>query len=298
VKHLAASIGLLGSFTVGCAKGGAATEDAPHGGVDAPRAIDARGTADASVDAPILVPDAPPAAAALLLSEVVLQPAGAEYIELTNPGATTIDLSRYYLADHGNYFRVPSGNATVDSADFIVKFPAGATIAPHGVVTVSIDAAVAFSIIYGSSPTYAITGGSMVSVVANGTPSLTNGGELIALFYWDGNSDLVRDVDLMLAGNPSTANGIVDKSGVSIDGPDGGSVPSMYATDARTLAGQGSSPGVSVSTKRVGLETGEVQNGTGNGLTGDDETTENTAMSWDTSYSAPTPGVVPAALQQ
>lgn len=45
------------------------------------------------------------------------------------------------------------------------------------------------------------------------------------------------------------------------------------------------------------LETGfEQQTGAGNGLTGDDETSENTAMTWDTTFTLPTPGTVPTGL--
>ncbi|MDX2086853.1 MAG: lamin tail domain-containing protein [Kofleriaceae bacterium] len=293
-----ASIGLL----TACATAGmpAQPSDAPDPSADAPMQRDSGSEppVDAAADGPIIEPDAPPpAAAALLLSEVVVQPAGAELIEIFNPGNSPVDLSHYYLADHGNYFRVPSNTATVDSSDFIVKFPPNATIPAHGVITVSIDTAALFNTAYGLQPTYSIKGGTMISIVANGAASLTNQGELVALFYWDGTSDLVRDVDLMLVGKPTAANGLVDKSGYGLDGPDAGNTPSTYAPDARTLLAQAAEVTAGVSTKRVSLETGnEVQNGSGNGLTGDDETTENTVMSWDTSYTAPTPGVVPAAL--
>ncbi|HVK88825.1 MAG TPA: lamin tail domain-containing protein [Kofleriaceae bacterium] len=298
MKLLAASIGFFGLLS-GCARGQPFDgTDARTGGQDAAATDAPPSDAPSDEDAQV-TPDAPPPdASALLLSEVVLQPAGAEYIELINPGSAPVDLSRYYLADHGNYFRIPAGTATVDSSDFIVKFPQGASIPAHGVVTVAIDSAAAFTTTYGTAPTFAIAGGTMMTIVSNGAPSLTNSGELVVLFYWDGSSDLVSDVDIMLAGTPSSINGIIDKSGYSVDGPDAGNTPTAYAPDARTLAAQPSAPGAGSSTKRIGLEAGEVQNGIGNGLTGDDETTENTVVSWDTSYTAPTPGVVPAALQQ
>ncbi len=51
-------------------------------------------------------------------------------------------------------------------------------------------------------------------------------------------------------------------------------------------------------TKRILPETGhETTGGGGNGLTGDDETSEDVSATWDSSpFSAPTPGSVPAAL--
>ena len=163
--------------------------------------------------------DGPPpqTSAKLLLTEVVLAPSTGEFIEIANPGSTPIDLSGYYLSDSGSYFRVPAGSPTVESTDFIVKFPANAMVPAHGVVTVAIDTVASFTTAYGAAPTYSLA--TMTPVASNGVPNLTNGGEVIVLFSWDGTSDNVRDVDLLLAGAPSVANGLVDKSGVSVDGP-------------------------------------------------------------------------------
>ena len=218
MKLLAASIGFFGLLS-GCARGQPFDgTDARTGGQDAAATDAPPSDAPSDEDAQVTLDAPPPDASALLLSEVVLQPAGAEYIELINPGSAPVDLSRYYLADHGNYFRIPAGTATVDSSDFIVKFPQGASIPAHGVVTVAIDSAAAFTTTYGTAPTFAIAGGTMMTIVSNGAPSLTNSGELVVLFYWDGSSDLVSDVDIMLAGTPSAINGIIDKSGYSVDG--------------------------------------------------------------------------------
>ena len=147
------------------------------------------------------------------------------------------------------------------------------------------------------APTYSIASGTMTSVVANGTAQLTNGGELITLFYWDGERDLIRDVDLVLAGQPTAGNGLVDKSAVALDGPDTDSTTSTYSTDARTMTIQTNPVPSGMSTKRIANETGnEMQNGSGNGLTGDDETSETTSATWDTTFSTPTPGAVPTAV--
>jgi hypothetical protein len=127
---------------------------------------------------------------------------------------------------------------------------------------------------------------------------LTNGGEMVALFFWDGENDLVQDCDLMLAGVPTAANSLVTRTGVQQDGPDSDMVTTAYANDALTIAPQPTEPASGKSTKRIALEAGnQLANGNGNGVTGDDETSENTAMTWDTTYTAPTPGQVPIALQ-
>jgi hypothetical protein len=128
---------------------------------------------------------------------------------------------------------------------------------------------------------------------------LTNAGEVIVVFQWNGQSDLVRDVDLVLAGVPSVANGLIDKSSLAFDGPDGDTATSSYSADMRTITAQATAPGAGLSTKRIALENGfELQTGVGNGLAGDDETSEDTSSTWDSSFTAPTPGALPTGLMQ
>jgi len=283
----------------------AAGADAPAPAIDAPDRIDA-----ARIDAPAIdaapgidaapidaapgidaAPDAMPAVGtSLLLSEVALAPSTEEFIEIVNPTATAIALDNYYLSDNGTYFRLPAGTQSLDSGDFIARFKPGTMIASKGVITVALDTAASFTTASGVAPTYSLADGTITTVASSGSPSLTNGGEIIVLFSWDGTSDLVTDVDIMLAGAPTSANGLVSKSGVTVKA-------STYKTDANTIANQASTPGSGKSTKRLLLETGhETQNGTGNGVNGDDETSEQTGTTWDTAFSAPTPGLVPAAL--
>lgn len=250
------------------------------------------------------ITDAGPAASSpLLLSEVVVTPNAGEMIELVNTSNQPVDLSTYYLADSGNYYRLPVDptHTMVDSTDFIVKFPAGAQVAGHGVITVAIDMLANFMTQYGVPASFSLVDGSMVPVASNGTPNLTNAGEPIILFQWDGQSDLVHDVDIMLVGAAAGTNGLRDKSRMLQDGPDPGTQPSQYAVDASTIKAQAVAPGNMLSTKRLLLENGhETHAGTGNGPSGDDETSEDTAMTWDGTtanpFTAPTPGQVPAAL--
>lgn len=279
-----------------CATGTRAEQDVPDGGGQGPRPDARVGT---TPDAPGVPPiDAPTTsgAAALLVTEVVLAPTGGEFIEISNPTSQSIDLATYYLADTGVYFRLPAGAPTVDTNDFVVRFPAGATITPGAVVTIAVDTAANFQTAYGAAPTFSIASGTMTSIAASGVATLTNGGEPIVLFTWDGG-DLVRDVDLVLAGAPSATNQLTDKSTQAFDGPDGDSTSSAYSTDARTIAPQPTAPNAGTSTKRIALETGfELQTGGGNGIAGDDETSEDTASTWDTTFTAPTPGTIPTTL--
>jgi hypothetical protein len=284
-----------------CATGSAAGSD-PDPDPDA--APDPGPGPDAAAPAPDAAPDPapdaapPPAAPAapLLLTEITAAPTGAEMIEVGNPTDLTIDLADYYLADVGAYFQLPAGDATADVSDFIVRFPAGATLAPGEVVVVALDTAAAFTAATGAAPDYSVADATMVSV-AGSAATLTNGGELVALFFWDGASDLVTDVDLMVFGAPTAANGAVAKSGVALDGPDANSATSAYAAEAGALAAQPAAPAAGASTKRVLLETGyESAAAGGNGPDGQDETSEATGTTWDTTFTAPTPGTTALAL--
>jgi hypothetical protein len=254
--------------------------------------------------------DLPPSSP-ILLSEVVLSPTEAEMIEIVNTSTQSVDLSTYYLSDSGNrYYKLPVGT-TVDGFDFIAKFPDGTVIPGHGVITVAIDTPLNFASVYPVAPSFSLSDGTMKVIAANpppNAPTLTNGGEPVILFQWDGHSDLVRDVDIMIVGNPSSANPLDAKSGVSQDGPNPDTAPSTYAMDANTLKPQAAvpmpitTPTLQVfSTQRILLEDGhERQRVGGNGQDGDDETSEDTAVTWDSppahAFGLATPGTVPMAL--
>lgn len=274
-----------------CARGGMDHRAVPDGPPD--------------IDAPLPQPDAPlpidgamcpvPGGSGphLLLSEITLTPAGSEFIEIVNPTGATVDLSSYYLSDNGNYWKLPKAIPSLGASDFVVRFPMGATIPANGVVTVATGTATAFMTAFATMPTYSITDGTITSVAANGAPTLTNAGEIVVLFTWDGAAPLVQDVDIMLAGVPGAADGLISKSGMIQNG-------CAYAADANTVAPQATAPGAGKSTKRLALEGSSETHGGGNGITGDDETSENTAATWDTTatFTAPTPGTVPTALMQ
>lgn len=274
-----------------------------RGGMDRP----VRDAPPEPQDAPPPRPDAPPAPDAagcplpgaagphVLLSEVALSPAGGEFIEIVNPTGATVDLSTYYLSDNGNYWRLPVATPNLGASDFVARFPAGATIPANGVVTVATDTAANFMAIPPHvAPTYSIADGTMTLVASNGAPTLTDAGELVVLFQWDGTSQLVRDVDMLLAGVPTAANGLVSKTQMQQLG-------CAYANDQNSLPAQASAAPTGKSTKRIALEgSSESHPGTGNGLTGDDETSEDTTITWDTTatFTAPTPGTVPTQLMQ
>src|SRR5262245_2006488 len=80
----------------------------------------------------------------LLITEFVVAPTNGEFIEIFNPTAGSIDLSHYYLTDdnannNNDYVRVVNGAAALKlaAADFLVKFPDGASIAPGAAQTIA-----------------------------------------------------------------------------------------------------------------------------------------------------------------
>lgn len=274
-----------------------------QGGVD-PRAPDAAPGPDTGPG-----PDADNTAQLhLLLSEVKNTISGTEFIEIYNPTAAPIALDDYYLADCSAYASLPTAegpgpNPSVINSDFVARFPAGASIASGQALVVGINAS-GFSSLFGFNPDFKIGNSGPGTDMRSAFPSsigsqssLTDGGEGIALLYWDGTSDLVVDVDLLIAGaNTGTGNALVNKTGLSIDGPDIGDIETSYKTD---LASMDDFPRGTILTEsfiRVSLEQGfEARAGTGNGRFGHDESTEDTASTWGIAPIA-TPGVVPASL--
>jgi hypothetical protein len=248
----------------------------------------------------------------LYISEVSIRPSGSEFIEIYNPNSFTVKLDNFYISDgednpgYGSYIKhyyyivkIDPANRHADmnfepgggwSADFHVRFPADATIMAGEYQTIAIPSSA------GRNMTYEVLDSGNVSdmraacLVWNGTIwkdsidqgcSLTDSGEMVILYYWDGISDLVTDVDYVIWG--STANldkYFVNKDGVSIDGPDSGTMLSVYAPDTaspiqdtRKLTSSTHSTGYSFQRLSVPQEVGEVTTG-GNGFGGHDETSE------------------------
>ncbi|MGH7492818.1 MAG: CHRD domain-containing protein [bacterium] len=254
----------------------------------------------------------------LLITEFVVTPTNGEFIEIFNPTSANVDLSHYYLTDdnasnNNDYVKVVNGAAalTLAAADFLVKFPDGASIAPGEAQTIAFSDT-AFARVYGKSASYEINSSNigvtdMTAIVVRTNASLTNAAEVIVLFRWDGQADLVQDADYVVwgTGNLSVA---VDKTGSSIDGPDADSDSSAYQNDTpignqavvNADDGGDSQPhSIGASAARNAFEAGETLTG-GNGITGHDETSENLSFaggSWILN-AAPTPGSVPEALKR
>lgn len=229
----------------------------------------------------------------LLISEVVVTPTGGEFVEIYNPNSVAMDLSDVYLTDatfagsSTYYYNIVTGSNAGGGGftDFNARFPAGASIPAGAYQTVSLAGSIAFSTTYGSLPTYELyeddANADAVPDMREATPGsinkqggLTNGGEPAILYRWDGLSDLVTDLDYVIWGNTTYA---VDKTGVSMDGPDAGTDTSAYLADTAIVsqtivAGSAHVNGKSWQRKDMS-EGAEIKFG-GNGAAGHNETSE------------------------
>ena len=267
-----------------------------------------------AVAAAVLLSPVADAQQELLISEAVISPTAGEYLELFNPNPFVVDLSDVYLTDATDagagafyYNIVTGGNAGSGSAfDFHARFPAGASIQPGRYQTIALAGSDAFLAQYGVDPTYELFED---GAAADGIPDMrealpgsigssagfTNSGEVAILYHWNGQSDRVTDLDYLLWGDQAEA---VDKSGVSIDGPDPGAAPSTYQPETATSAQDFLPPHAAGDsfTRLDFFEGGETTMG-GNGVSGEDETSEVFGNTFATGF-PPSPNAGLPATQQ
>ena len=253
----------------------------------------------------------------ILISEFVVTPTEGEFVEIYNPNPDAVDLSDYYLTDatfaggDTYYYQIVEGGGGGGGfADFHARFPDGALIQPGEYQTIAFPGDSTFFVEYGVMPTYELfedgfanpaDAPDMREAVAgsiNMQGGLTNGDEVIILYSWDGFSDLVTDVDYVIYDDAGASpNEAVDKTGVSIDGPDAGTDATQYLDDTPT-ANQlpAPSPAEGFSTHRIDFTEGAQVSTGGNGVTGADETSEDLNNTF-TDNSVPTPNAAYQAAQ-
>ncbi|UCH63119.1 MAG: T9SS type A sorting domain-containing protein [Fidelibacterota bacterium] len=245
----------------------------------------------------------------LLLTEIVVTPTVGEYIEIYNPGSEVVNLTNYYISDvsvsQGTYYYHtvetgignPAGGGGA-SSDFNAKFPDGATILSGEFQTIALNGSDNFFNEFGVLPTYELyeDAGSpdvIPDMAEADTGSINNQGDLsdsdevLILFYWDGDSDLVIDVDYLIWG--ASINEQVDKTGIKLDGPDEGSDSTLYQSDTPAAEQKyATAPAAGFSAQRVGFGEGLQVSDGGNGIDGADETSENMDSTWVSTFT-PTP---------
>jgi hypothetical protein len=220
-------------------------------------------------------------------------PLNNEFVEIYNGTGATVDLSNYYLTDapyqgDNDYVNIVDGTFTPIGYDFLAKFPDGATIENGQYIVVAVKGG-DFNTTFGFDPDFELLSQSdtVPDMVAPGTDFIasntgfTDASEVMVLFYWDGASDLVQDIDYLVWGDTEEA---VDKTGVKKDGPDADTDSTSYLPDtpfaSQILLKSLSSTRLhtdGMTLQRTALmEVGETLTG-GNGITGHDETSEDLA---------------------
>jgi len=258
----------------------------------------------------------------LVISEVVMSPTTGEFVEIYNPTSAPIALGNVYLADSADYPCRLAGvtcmpaAGSVQAADFVARFPEGAggsspMIGPGQYVTISLSDPASFRMAYGRCPDYYVRGVAdsqcatatvMRSAGATGTNTigtgsgLTDTGEPLVLFSWDGTSPRVVDLDHVYFGSPSSAaNARVSKTGLmaTVNGMTATYLNDTAAEMQSMLAAHGSGR----SLVRCDFSEGTERRTGGNGFMGHDETSENWMQTWRSSPAASPgmPSVTPGA---
>jgi DNA/RNA endonuclease YhcR with UshA esterase domain len=228
----------------------------------------------------------------LIFSELILQPSDGEYVTITNPTSSAIDMTNYFITDGTDngtgkyYYNLPS-NADYwsgSSSDFIARFPVSYSIDAGETIFLSLRDNAKYQSQYGSLPDISLDDDLQDAI--SGTPSkgntaapkLGNTTESLILFYWDGTSTTVQDVDYLVWGDNTFA---IDKSGVS-----------GYLNDT-PIVNQDVLPIHDASEKffRISDEGAEISTN-GNGITGHDETSEPFSSTWTiVSITSPKPEI-------
>ena len=225
-------------------------------------------------------------------------------LELTNPAFITLKLkvtpnnfspSRAKLLTEMEtesdsvdvyYYNLPLGEQywSGSISDFIARFPENTIIEPGDTLLLSLHTREQFEEEYFFPPDISLfedmrnaTDDETVITISHGPvfssiPVLDDSKEMLVMFFWDGLSSKVEDVDYFLWGDNSYA---IDKTGVEGYNPDtpveGQSF--IYAHDEDSIY-------VRIGTEEIG------ENSTGgNGITGHDETSENLSESWEVIFS-------------
>lgn len=216
----------------------------------------------------------------LLITEISLQPNEAEYLTIQNPTNNPIDLTNYYLTDatdtanHKYYFNLPSGQNywSGSGSDFIVRFPANYIIPANAEIVIAVSSKANFANSFGHNPDLSIREDFLPAVTGANTIGtapgfLDNTKETLVLFFWDGSSPTVKDVDYILWGSRLCAIAKSQVAGYNGDTP---VANQQYITSV---------PATGQKLQRLGDEGTETVTG-GNGITGHDETSENLNQTW------------------
>jgi hypothetical protein len=217
----------------------------------------------------------------------LVAPRSPEYFTIFNPTSAAIDLSKYYVSDDDSgYITASTVAPTAAAGDFIAHFPGGATLAAGETVTVALSSDSFHATFPGVKVDYELnpdgTADGVTGLIVDdttGVVELLDAGEALILFQWDGISDRVKDVDILVWGSGTIPN----KTGKSIDGIDGDASATAYLGDSASMTAA-AAPGAGQVLRRASFLLGDTAMNErklgGNGIYGHDETSESTSISW------------------
>ena len=225
----------------------------------------------------------------IIFTQITITPDEAEVIAIYNPKNEAINLSNYYLSDAESsgkhYYNLPTGSDYWSgySSDFIVRFP-DININPGQTLTISLKDASTFNSYYSYDPDLTLTD-DMLDVVdgqntIGSSANLADNYESLILFYWDGFSAIIQDVDYFYWGNTLA----LDLYGIDKTGIPGYLDDTPFNIQADHILEETHNLDYSYVRKST-TENGESgpssNNITGNGITGHDETSEIFNQSWE-----------------
>lgn len=245
----------------------------------------------------------------LILSDVLIKTRGSAsqfgspHITVTNPTDTDLDLSLVYLTDattvpNAIYYNLPLGNPAEanpgggNGGDFHARFPEGYILAAGDALSIALMGSEHFTDAYGHAPDFelfedgnspdqvpemveAFPGSINAGAVTQGTnnPVLSDVGESLVLYSWDGVSDLVQDLDYLAWGHYEAS--LIDKTDVTVGSSTYLADTPVGSQDVQAV------PGFRAALRRLSDDEGTETLVGGNGITGHDETSENLNTTWD-----------------
>jgi len=202
----------------------------------------------------------------LIFNRICITPDEAEMVEIYNPLNEPIDLSNYYLSDSDKYYQWINGES-IGNFDFLIKFPSGSSIASQGTYTITTQSNSDFSDSYDYVPDLSLVDSDLETFEFGINPNLSGSEEMLVLFYWDGVSSIIQDVDHFLWGD-------YDK-GFSKTTEEGYPYNDTLLEDQIFIRNYSTSDFYDSLYVRLDInEYDEIQSD-GNGITGHDETSEN-----------------------
>ncbi|MFL2988787.1 MAG: lamin tail domain-containing protein [Candidatus Neomarinimicrobiota bacterium] len=208
----------------------------------------------------------------LIFNRICITPDEAEMIEIYNPLGESVDLSNYYLSDSDKYYTWINGES-IGNFDFLIKFPEGSSIPSGGSYTITTQSNLDFSDYYDNLPDISLVDSELDIFEFGLNPNLSGSEEMLVLFYWDGVSSIVQDVDYFLWGD-------FDK-GVSKTIEEGYPFNDTFLENQMFIRNYSTSDFYDSLYVRSDINEYDEVQFDGNGITGHDETSENFNSSWN-----------------